>query len=75
MAAVRRRWEEEELVADKRQLEWRGHIPKNVPLGWLSQPHPCGGPRRRWRSVLKEDLQHIGVKDKWYKLASHYLKR
>ncbi len=81
MAEVRRRWGDEDLVSDKiqmKRLEWLGHlarmqdhrIPKSVLFGWLSQPHPRGGPRRRWKDVVMEDLQQIGVKDEWYKLAT-----
>ena len=81
MAEVRRRWGDEELVSDKirkRRLVWLGHlarmqdhrIPKSVLFGWLSQPRPPGGPRRRWRDVVKADLQQIDVKDEWYKIAT-----
>ena len=49
MAEVRRRWGDEETVADmvmQRRLEWLGHvarmpdhrIPKSILFGWLSQP-------------------------------------
>ncbi len=81
MAEVRRRWGDEDLVSDKiqmKRLEWLGHlarmqdhrIPKSVLFGWLSQPRPRGGPRKRWKDVVKEDLQQISVKDEWYKLAT-----
>ena len=52
---IRNRWGDSETIAMKvmrRRLEWLGHvarmpdhcIPKQLLLGWLPQPHPCGGP-------------------------------
>ena len=60
---VRNRWGDSETIAMKvmrRRLEWLGHvarmpdhcIPKQLLFGWLPQPHPCGGPRRRWRDII-----------------------
>ena len=58
MAEVRRRWGDEETAEEKvkkRRLEWLGHlarmpdcrIPKSALFGWLSQPRPRCGPRKR----------------------------
>ena len=30
---------------------------------------PCHGAKKRWRDVLKVDLQAIGVYDKWYEFC------
>ena len=63
----------------KRRLEWLGHLarmqdhrlPKSVLFGWLPQPRPWSGPRRRWRDVAKKDFQQIGIKDdEWYRVAT-----
>ena len=72
MAEVRRRWGDEELAAEKvrkRRLEWLGHVarmpdhrlPKSMLFGWLTQPRPRHGPRKRWRDVIRRDLKDIGV--------------
>ena len=38
-----------------------------VLFGWLPQSRPRGGPRRRWRDVLRKDLKEIGISEaKWY---------
>ena len=75
---VRRRWGNEETVEEKirrRRLEWLGHvarmpdnrIPKSALFGWLPQPRPPGGPRRRWKDVIRRDLKNIKVaEDVWY---------
>ena len=57
-ATVRSRWRNEECidqVITRRRLEWFGHnarmsdnrIPRKVLFGWLQQPRPQGGPKRR----------------------------
>ena len=81
MAAVWERWGDVETTSDKvtkRRLEWLGHLarmpdhrlPKYLLFGWLPQPRPRGGPRRRWRDVVWKDLKNIGVgEDDWYEEA------
>ena len=32
-----------------------------VLFGWLQQPRPQGGPRRRWKDIIRQDLKDIGV--------------
>ena len=78
---ILRRWGDIEPVSDrvlKRRLEWLGHLarmpdqrmPKAALFGWLPQPRPRGGPRRRWRDVIKKDLKQIDVEeDEWYEEA------
>ena len=75
---VRRRWGDLETASEKvmkRRLQWLGHlarmsddrIPKTVLFGWLTQPRPRSGPRKRWRDMVKKDLQQIKVKEEeWY---------
>ena len=51
----------------RRRLEWLGHLaripehrlPKSALFGWLPQPRPRCGPRRRWRS-RRELQRHPG---------------
>ena len=75
-------WGDPETITDKlikRRLEWLGHlarmedyrIPKRTLFGWLPQKRPPGGPRKRWRDVVKADLKMIGVLDTWYTSALH----
>lgn len=61
-----------------RRLMWLGHlarmpehrIPKSVLFGWLSQPRPQGGPRRRWRDVIRKDLKEMKISEEdWYEEA------
>ena len=48
-------------------------IPKMTLFGWLPQPRPRCGPRRRWRDVVCKDLKDINVgEDEWYELASSH---
>ena len=82
MQEVRRRWGDEELVAEKvrkRRLEWLGHVarmpnhrlPKTMLFGWLPQPRPRCGPRKRWRDVVRNDLKEVGLEeDEWYREAT-----
>ena len=81
-ASVREQWGDVETIEIKlvrRRLEWLGHLarmpddrlPKKCLFGWLPQTRPCGGPRRRWRDVVKKDLKTVGLGDKWYGDAQH----
>ena len=80
---VRKRWGDEETITTKllkRRLEWLGHvarmpnyrIPKITLFSWLPQPRPRCGPKRRWRDVVKKDLQVANIKlTTWYDEAQH----
>ena len=37
--------------------------PKRTLFGWLPKKQPPGGPRKRWRDVVKADLQTVGLLD------------
>ena len=79
MMEIRRRWGDTELATDKirvKRLEWLGHLarmpderlPKSVLFGWLPEPRPRCGPRKRWRDVLRQDLKFIDVAETdWYR--------
>ena len=79
---IRRRWGDPETAATKvtkRRLEWLGHVarmpdhrtPKVSLFSWLPQPRPRGGPRRRWRDMIRKDLKEIKVpEDEWYEAAT-----
>ena len=65
-----RLWGDTELLSrrvTKRRLEWLGHvvrmpdhcIPKQMLFEWLPQPCPPGGPRRRWRDLIRKDLRSV----------------
>jgi len=42
-----------------------------VLFSWLSEPRPRCGPKKRWRDVVRKDLDYIGVnEDKWYEEAT-----
>ena len=60
------------------RLEWLGHVarmaehqlPRICLFGWLPQVCPFDGPKRRWKDVLKSDLQSLGISDGcWYDRA------
>ena len=79
---IRQRWGDPETATVKvmkRRLEWLGHLarmpdhrtPKICLFSWLPQPRPRGGPRLRWRDVIRKDLRTIKVsEEKWYDEAS-----
>ena len=63
------------MKVTKCRLEWLGHVarmdidrmPKQMLFGWLPQTRLQGGPRRRWRDVVRCDLRAIAMSDKdWY---------
>ena len=65
-------------MVKRRRLEWLGHIarmpdnriPKKVLFGWLQQPRPQGGPRRRWKDIIRQDLKDIGIDEgQWHNEA------
>ena len=78
---VRERWGDKEIITamlQKRRLEWLGHLarmpdhrmPKITLFGWMPQPRPCCGPKRRWRDVLKKDMKDVRIEaEEWYELA------
>ena len=82
MTEVRRSWGDTETAAEKtqrRRLEWLGHlarmpdhrIPKSTLFGWLPQPRPRCGTRKRWRDVIRRDIKDIGMNEsKWYTEAT-----
>ena len=81
MVEIKRRWGDPESAAQKvarRRLEWLGHlarmpehrIPKSALFGWLPQPRPRCGPRKRWRDVIRRDLKDIELDEsEWYEEA------
>jgi len=80
-ARMRDLWGDQETMDTKiakRRLEWLGHVarmpdhrmPKMSLFGWLPQTRPPGGPRKRWRDVIRRDLQAICIpEEEWYKTA------
>ena len=46
-------------------------IPKSTLFGWVPQPRPCCGTRKRWRVVIRKDIKDIGMNEsKWYTEAT-----
>ena len=79
---TRQMWGDPETISEKlikRRLEWLGHLvrmgdsrtPKRTLFGWLPKKQPPGGPRKRWRDVVKADLQTVGLLGTWYTSALH----
>ena len=59
----------------KRPLELLGHvarmpnqrIPKMALFCWQPEPRTPGGPRKRWRDQIRQDLKAVGVlEEDWY---------
>ena len=79
---IRRKWGDSDtatLKVKKRRLEWLGHvarmpdyrIPKICLFSWMPQPRPRGGPRLRWRDLIRKDLKEIKVpEESWYDVAT-----
>ena len=79
---TRELWGDLETITTKvmgRRLEWLGHVarmpeyraPKMALFGWLPQPHLPGGPRKRWRDMICQDLKALGIaKSEWYRQTS-----
>ena len=44
-------------------------LPNRLLFGELNMKRPCHGIKKRWRDVLKVDLQAIGVYDRWYEFC------
>ena len=44
-------------------------LPNRLLFGELNMKRPCHGAKKRWRDVVKVDLQAIGVYDRWYELC------
>ena len=38
-------------------------LPRICLFGWLPQVRPFHGPKRRWRDIVKSDLQSLGISD------------
>ena len=61
----------------EQHLRWKDHVghmdeerlPNRLLFGELNMKRPCHGAKKRWRDVLKVDLQAIGVYDRWHKLC------
>ena len=74
MTEVRRQWGDKETSTEKiqrRRLEWQGHLAripdhrilKSTLFGWLPQPRPHSGMRKRWRDVIRKDLKDIEMNE------------
>ena len=78
---TRRRWGDPMTVTHMvaaRRLEWLGHLarmpehrtPQKCLFGWLPQARPRGGPKRRWRDVIRADLKDMQVPEaEWHESA------
>ena len=64
----------------KQCLEWLRHVArmpnsrifKITLFGWLSLPRPKCEPKRRWRDVVKRDLQAANINvNTWYDNSQH----
>ena len=70
----------QQLISDfvmEQRLRWLGHLgrmgndrlPKKVLFGELRGKRPCHGTKRRWRDVVRSDMEAIGAGDRWYELC------
>ena len=47
-------------------------IPKITMFSWFPQTRPQGGPRKKWRDLVKPDLKDVGIQVRgWYEEAQH----
>ena len=61
----------------EQRLRWLGHVGcmdeerllNRLMFGELNMKRLCHGTKKRWRDVLKMDLQTIGVCDRLYELC------
>ena len=67
----------QKLILDiilEQRLKWIGHVgrmeetrlPKKILFGELRKTRPRHGTKRRWRDVVKADVEAIGVGERWY---------
>ena len=81
---IRKQWGDQEIITImlimKHCLEWLWplarildhRILKKTLFSWLPQPHPHGGPRRRWRDLVKRDMKTAQVDvSSWFEVALH----
>ena len=63
----------------RRRLRWLGHVrrmddgrwQKQIMYSWIKDcPRPKGKPKQRWRDVVNRDLKALGLKERWYELAT-----
>ena len=62
-----------DIILEQR-LRWLGHVgrmdetrlPKKILFGELRKTRPRHGAKRRWRDVVKADVEAIGVGEGWY---------
>ena len=68
-------WGDTETISEKlirHQLEWLGHLickggNRTPKMGGFPKKQTPGGQRKRWRGVVKTDLQNaIELLDTWY---------
>ena len=46
-------------------------IPKMCFFGWLSEKRPQGGPKKRWKDIIRKDLNDLKIPEGcWYDLAN-----
>ena len=49
------------------------YLPQIYLFGWLAQVQPFHGPKRKWRDLVKSDLQSLGISDGyWCTLAKDW---